>query len=287
MTTIWSGLATGAIYALVAIGYNITFVWAGLLNFAHAQFIVVGCFVAYWGLSEQGLPVVVVLALVTVAGAVLGVAEERLAIRPLAGRGGHNELVTTVGTATIITGILLVIWGPDPLRVPFVGPGGTLTLLGGRVTTVELLLIGLAVSSGIAIHIWSKKTRAGLAGLARVEDAEAAALRGVNVSRMSFLAFAAAGGFGGLLGVLVGPETFAVAFLGTVLAVKGFVALTLGGVGSQMGAVIGGLLVGLAEAMSARWVGADFANGTVFLLFLAVLLLRPTGLFGGRALRTV
>ena len=287
MTIVWSSLAAGAIYALIAVGYNITYVWGGVLNFAQAQFVVLGAFIAYWGLAERDLPVLLVLLIAGVVCAGLGVVEERLALRPLVGRAGHGELITTVGAATVLAGAAIVIWGPDPLRVPPVGPTGPVDLLGGRVLPVEIFIMLAALAAGTAIHVWSTRAQVGLAGLARTEDREAAALRGVNVHRLSIAAFAAAGMFGGLVGVLVGPKTFAVASLGTVLAVKGFVALTLGGVGSQPGAIIGGLGIGLAEGLAARYIGPNYGNMTVFALFLVVLLVRPTGLFGRRLVRAV
>src|SRR6185369_9838602 len=125
-----------------------------------------------------------------------------------------------------------------------------------------------------------RRTMLGLALLAVVEDREAAQLRGVNVRRMALGAFAFSGLLAGLLGPLIGPKTFAVATLGSALALKGFVALAIGGFGSVPGGLVGGFAVGLVEASAGRWLGSAYADLSVFAMLLLVLLVRPTGLFG-------
>lgn len=286
MTTVWAGLTMGAIYTLVAIGYNLTLLLTGVLNFANAQFLAVGAFTAYWGLTQNDLPLPVVLLIGMALATLLGVVEERVAIRPLGRIGAHTELVTTLGVSTILTGIALIVWGAEPLPVE-VMPSGTWTLLGGQVRPNEIAIIGVAVAAAIGVHLWTHRSRLGLAGLARTEDPEAAALRGIDVRRLTVLGFALAGAFGGLVGPLVAQKTYAAATLGLVLALKGFVALTVGGVGSHIGALLGGLVVGLVEAFSARYIGNDFGDISVVVVLLLVLLLLPTGLVGRGQVRLV
>jgi branched-chain amino acid transport system permease protein len=285
MTVIWAGLASGAIYALVAMGYNFTMTTAGVLNFAYAHFIMVGSFVAAWGL-QHGYPLVVVILAAGVLGAAIGGLEERIAIRLLPTGSTHTELVTTVGVGTVLTGLAIVLFGSDPMPVPILRTS-LVHLFGATVSVIELMLIGIAIILGAVLHIWTRRTRSGLASLARSEDREAAMLRGVNVRRLSLLAFVAAGAIGGLLGPVVGAKTFASAFLPIVLAIKGFTALTLGGVGSQLGALLGGLSIGLVEAAAQYWWGVNAGDIAVFVIFLAVLLTRPHGLFGEREARLV
>ncbi|MFE7244047.1 branched-chain amino acid ABC transporter permease [Streptomyces sp. NPDC057580] len=277
MTLLWGGLALGAVYALVAIGYNIVYISAKTFNFAHAQLMMVGAFVAYSGLVDWRVTTLLVLLIAGIAVAVLAAVEHLVAIRPV--RDTHNILVTTLGASIFIDGAAQLIWGSQPLSVPFFAGDEAVTLLGGRVYPAELFLIALAVGLVVALVQFSRRSMTGLALLGMSEDCEAAQLRGVNVRAMAFGAFVAAGALAGLLGVFVGPKTFAVSTLGAALALKGFVALAIGGFGSMEGTLVGGLIVGLAEALAVRHLGSEYANLTVFLILVLVLLVRPAGLF--------
>lgn len=286
MTVIWSGLSTGAIYAIVAAGFSLTLVLTGVLNFAHPQFMVLAGFIGYWGLTQHGFPLVVVVLMAMAAGAALALVEERIAIRPLRGKGLYVELVTTLGFSAVISGAALAVWGSVPLRVEAVS-GSAVTLLGGRVGVVELLIILIAVVTSLGLHEWTHRTRLGLAGLARTENPEAAALRGIDVRRLSIIGFALAGAMGGLVGVFVAQKTYAVFGIGIVLALKGFAALAVGGVGSQHGALVGGFTIGLFEAFGARYLGDSVGDLAVFVVLLLVLLTRPAGILGKGRVRLV
>lgn len=278
MTLIWSGLAIGAIYALVSVGYNIVFISSATFNFANAQLIMLGTFIAYWGLTVLKWPVFAVFLLsgVIVAGA--AAIEERVAIRTV--RGVEAQLVTTVGVATLLNGLTQLIWGPQALEVPFFGSSGVLTVLGGRVFPDDLVLIAVAIGLTVILTVISHHTVIGVALLAMSEDREAASLRGINVRALAFGAFTFSGLVAGLIGPIIGPKTFAVATLGTALALNGFVALAMGGFGSIGGGLLGGMAVGLISSLTARYLGDQYANTMVFVALLLVLLLRPAGLFG-------
>ncbi|WGY01768.1 branched-chain amino acid ABC transporter permease [Nocardioides sp. QY071] len=277
MTLIWGGLSLGAIYAIVAIGYNIVFISSKTFNFAHAQLTMVGAFVAYTGLVTWDLPAVAVVPMAAIAVALVAAIEERIAIRPVGDM--HNILVTTLGASILLDGIAQLTWGTQPLTVPFFGGDEAFTLLGGRAYPVELFLIALAVLLVVALGIYSRRSLTGLALLGMAEDREAALLRGVNVRRMAFMAFVAAGALAGFAGMFVGSKTFAVSTLGAALALKGFVVLAIGGFGSMPGTLVGGTLVGLAEAYASRYLGGEYANLAVFLILITVLMVRPAGLF--------
>jgi branched-chain amino acid transport system permease protein len=286
VTTVWAGLSVGAIYVLVALGYNIVFISAGTFNFAHAFLLMVGVFLAYWGLVQRGIPVVAVFLVCGIGVMLLSAIEERVAFRPVKQLEGH--LVTAVGAATLLTGGAQLIWGTQALQVPFfTGNNAPLTVLGGRVVPDELWLIVIAVVSGVIIYTVLRRTMLGLACLAASEDREAATLRGVNARLLSLGAFAVAGAFAGLVAPFVGPKTFATITLGAALALKGFVPMALGGFGSIPGCMVGGFAVGMAEALTARWIGAVYEDLIIFGLLLLVLLIRPSGLLGERAERLV
>ena len=277
MTLIWGGLALGAIYAIVAIGYNIVFISSKTFNFAQAQLTMVGAFVAYSGLVTWDLPVPLVLLLAAVAVGLVAAIEERIAIRPV--RDMHNVLVTTLGASILLDGIAQLTWGSQPLTVPFFAGDDAISVRGGRTYPVELFLIAIAILLVVGLVWYSRRSLTGLALLGMAEDREAALLRGVNVRQLAFLAFAAAGALAGFVGLFVGSKTFAVSTLGAALALKGFVVLAIGGFGSMPGTLVGGVVVGLSEAYAARYQGGEYANVVVFLILITILMVRPAGLF--------
>lgn len=279
LTTLVAGLTTGAIYAFVALGYNITHIASRALNFAHANLIVLGMFFsAAWLADGLPTPAVVLLGALAVAGVAL--VEERLAIRPLRNRAAHSELVTTLGVSSILTGLIIIVWGADPIPVPPVVPEASFLLLGARIDLNDLAILGVVAAITVGLVLLFRRTTFGIAALAQNEDPEAATLRGIDVRRLSLWGFALAGLVAGAVAGIIGHATFAVATLSLTLAIKGFVALTLGGVGSFGGALIGGLVIGVLEALTARYLGAEFRDIAVFLIFVAILLIRPHGLFG-------
>lgn len=285
MTLLLSGLGLGAVYALVAIGYNIVFVSSKTFNFAQAQLMMVGAFVAYGCIVLLNLPAILSALIAAVAVGLLAAGEYFVAIRPV--KDVHNILVTTLGASILLDGATQLIGGTDPLQVPFFGGDSAIDFLGGRVYPVELALIVVVVLLVIGLVIYGRLSLTGLALRGMSEDREAAQLRGVNVRRLAVAAFIFSGALAGAVAIFVGPKTFAVSTLGASLALKGFVVLAIGGFGSMPGTLVGGAVVGLAEALAARYLGAEFANLTVFVILIAILLVKPAGLFVRARERTV
>lgn len=281
MTIIWSGLTDGALYALVAMGFNLVLTSSAVLNFAQGAFVMLGTFIAYWALVTLKVPVVLAVIIGIAVGFLMGCVTELVAIRPLSrGRrwiGTSTELITTVAVATALSGMAAVIWGTEPLAVPFPGEN-SISFLGGEVAPVSLALIGLAIVLAVAIHLWYRHTLTGLACLASAEDRVAAALRGIRVRRLSLGSFGAAGALAGIVGLLAAPVTYAFYSLGNTLALSGFVALALGGLGSQLGCLIGGFLTGVVGALAARYIGGNYQDIATFVLLLLALGIRPGGL---------
>lgn len=287
ITTILAGLTVGAVYAIVAVGYNIVFIASRVFNFAQAQFVMVGAFTAFVFSTSLDVPLWVTVLAASVIGAVIGGLEEVLAIRWLRGRGSHNELVTTLGVATLLSGIALAFWGSEPRQLSYFNENRAIDLLGGRVLITELFTILAAIVLAVTVGIVTKRTMLGLASLATSEDREAGALRGINASVMAVGAFMIAGALMASMGPLVASKTFVVYNIGDLLAVKSFVALAIGGFGSYRGALIGAFGVGLIEIFAARYLGTAWENITVFVLLLAILLFIPNGIFARRSVRTV
>jgi len=287
MTLIYAGLSIGAVYALVAIGYNIVFIASHSFNFAQAQLMMIGAFVAYAGYVTFKLPLVAVLALAMVVVAAIAALEERIAIRPVSDH--QTQLITTLGFGTVLTGVAQLIWGTQPKEVRVgVEP---LSVLGGRTVPIEIALVVLAIALVVAINIYTRRRMGGLALVAMSQDEEAATLRGVDVRKLAFAAFAVTGLLAGLMGAVMAPRTFAITTLGTALALKGFVALAIGGFGSMWGGLIGGFTIGLVEQLVGRYLetrlDAHLSNLSIFVVLLLVLMIKPTGLFGRVQERTV
>ncbi len=285
MTTVWAGLSVGAVYALVALGYNIVYIGSGVLNFAQANLMVLGVFLAYWGLVQVGWPIIPIFVVAVVIVALTAMTEERLAIRPV--REIQGQLVTMVGAATLITGIIEVIWGQQALTVPSFFSNTPTHVLGGAVVPNDLVLIGLAVVFTAGFALVSRFTMIGLSALAVSEDREAAQMRGISARRVQVGVFAVSGALAGFLGPFIGPLTFASYTLPYSLALIGFVALALGGYGSIIGATIGAFAIGLAEQYTDRYIGGNYENLMVFAILVLVLMVVPNGLFGARRERMV
>jgi len=285
MIVIWSGLSVGAIYALTATAYTIVFIPSGTFNFAQAFFVMIGAFLAYSTLVTWHLPWIVAVIVCGAVAAAAGLVEEWTALRPIRGKGTHAELVTTVGFGFLLTGISQLVWGTSPLQVPFIGSNTPFPLLGGQVRPDDIALIATAVVVALGLWFFSRRSLTGLASLAAAQDREAASLKGVNVNRLSRWAVVLACCLSGVVGPLIAPETYAVTTLATSLVIVAFVAVVLGGFGSFIGAAVGGFLMGLINAVGGRYLDVSYGNILVLAVLVAVLLLRPNGLFGATATR--
>jgi branched-chain amino acid transport system permease protein len=286
VTIIWAGVALGGLYGIVALLYNVILAQTGVFNFAAAQPVMVGGFVAYSGLVEHDLPAWLVVVIAAVVGAVVSLAVERLAVRPLRDVG-FSVLVTTVGAAFVIQGLAIYQWGSDPKLVPFPGSDTSFDFLGGVLQPVDVALIVIAVVLGVALHIASRRTAWGLAGRATTEDEQAAALRGVNIRRVAIYAFLLSGAIGGAVGPLAAGKSYADVTLGTSLVVYAFIALAIGGFGSYVGCLLGGFITGVVQQEVARYFDPNYSLLILLGVVLVILLVRPTGLLGERNIRFV
>ena len=284
MTTILSGLSTGALYAVVAIALTIPLVRCGDFNFAQPIYIVLGEYILV-ELTKSGWSTVAILLFLIALGAVLGGAQEVLLQRPT--RGRDTSLVTMLGMFVALQGFILAKWGPNPLSAPFFGGAAPVHVLGGVLQPVDLWLIGMAVVSAVALQYAVHHTRWGVLGRAAMTDDVAARLRGVNVPRLRTIAFMLAGGFSMALAVWVAPKTGINLGNALHLVVFAFAAMAVGGFGSFTGTAVGGLLVGLVEAFSTRYLTINWSQLLVFAILCTVLVIRPRGLFGPRHLRLV
>ncbi|MCU1484041.1 MAG: branched-chain amino acid transporter permease protein [Actinomycetia bacterium] len=288
VTTLLTGVATGAIYALVAMGLNLAYLSSKVFNFAHAQFVMLGALLSAT-LVERGWPWPLALLLAALTPASVAWIEELFVVRLAArfGAEGHSALVSTLGFGVLIQASAGLRWGEDPRTMPFAGRTEPVQVGSGYILPVQLAVVVAAVVAVVVFEVLSRRTRHGLRYLAIAEDPAAAQLRGINAKRMVTTSFVVAGGLAGAVGFLIAPITSAFPELGSLLVLKAFVAMAVGGFGSQAGAVVGGITLGLAEAVGAYQFGGGYPNVLAFGLLLVVLLVRPTGLFGRRDGRLV
>jgi branched-chain amino acid transport system permease protein len=293
--TIASGLTLGAVYAVIALGLVLSLLPTGAFNFAQGAATMAGGYVGYWWMTQKGYSELSAIAVVAVAGVAIGALSEIICIRPLRwqrrrGAGGemaHTDLITTVGMATVLTGVAGVIWGYDPRTVPFRGSDKPVTILGAPMRPVEIIVIATAIVLAVVLQLWSRLTRTGQSVLAAAEDRDAAMLRGINVSMLSVAAWAVSGLIGAVAGLAITPVTYAFPELAHLLVLPAFVALSIGGFGSFVGAFGGAMVLGLVTAFANRYLGAQYKDLVILSVLLLTYTVRPQGLGGIGAARTV
>ena len=307
-----NGLALGSLYALIAIGYSMVYGILKLLNFAHGDVYMVGAFIGFGVLSAFGgasspsialLPLIVLMFLAGMLGAgVVGVAIERFAYRPLRNAPRIAVLISALGVSFFLQNSMLLLFGaqfrsyesfqlgsdnpevfaPGPLVEP------VFTILGVNFQLIQLVVFATTIVLMVALTLVVSRTRLGKAMRATAFDREAAAMMGIDVDRVIASTFFIGSVLAGAAGVMFGlmfSQIFH--FMGFLAGLKGFTAAVVGGIGSIPGAMLGGLLVGLVEAFAQGYLGGQWSDVTVFAILIVVLLVRPTGLLGARAIQKV
>ncbi len=275
-----SGLTTGAIYALIALGFTIVFNATRVTNFANGEFVMMGGLVSAWLVNSFGWhPLPAVLAAVLVV-ALLAVLLVRLGIEQARRKTVLSFAMITIGFSIAYRGLMQVTVGRDVIFVAPFGLFPDLRAFGLRLNSQAIwVLLTLVVLSGLLTHLFLK-TRIGKAMRAASQSPRGAALCGIDPQRMSMLAFALAGVAGALAGALIAPIGAAFYEYGLTFGLKGFAAAILGGFGSPVGAVLGGVLLGLVEAFAAGYLDSGYKDAIALAILLGLLLLWPTGLLG-------
>lgn len=277
-----SGLTVGSIYGLVALGFTLIFNATGIINFAQGQFVMLGGLLATTFSSTLGWPLApaVVAAIVLTAG--FGAVMEVLAIRPLRHAAVFTKIMITLAVATIVEAGALLFWGHDPLFLrPFSGDR-PIPILGASLQPQMLWVLGVGLAAMVALQVFYRRTMLGQAMLACSINAEAAASVGINPRQIVLLAFVLAAGFGAVGGVLIAPITGTSYQTGVLMVLKGFAAAIVGGMGSSLGAVVGGLALGLVESLGTGIVSSGYKDAIALGLLVVFLVLRPQGLLGER-----
>jgi len=283
---ILSGLTVGSLYVLVGYGFNLVYLTTRTFNFAQGQFVAAGGLFSY-SMLAAGHPVVALIAIVPVIG-IMGIVEEKLAVTPILRRGDSEVwLVSTLGVSVLIQGLLAAFFGVDPLHVTLPHSDDIIVVLGTRQTLGGYVVIATAIVLTAMLLILTRLTWIGRALLAVAEDPKAAQVLGINTAALTTGSFAVAAMLGAIGGIVASPVTFARADLGSSLLVQTFIVLAIGGFGSTIGLLIIGTLLGIVEAIIRFVMGGQYVSIIVFLILLAALMVRPRGIFVGKAPRVV
>jgi branched-chain amino acid transport system permease protein len=280
MQFVFAGLTSGAIYAMVALGFGVVHNTMGIVNFTQVDFVSLGGMLLYGALVGAHLPMAAAVAAAVAGVALVAALVEVVGLRPARSRNPLVLVFLTIGLSILLRGVIQLVWGKNSLAVPPLLGEAPVAVLGATILPQALMIL---LCAGLAIGLlvlFFRRSGAGLAMRGVASNPTAAAVVGLTVRRLRTLSFALAGLLGGLAGVLVTPITTLRADIGVLLGLKGFAAAILGGFGSFPGAVLGGVVLGLLETLGAAYVSSAWKDSIAFLVLLLVLFVRPQGLLG-------
>jgi branched-chain amino acid transport system permease protein len=290
-----NGLSLGAMYSLLALGFTLVYGILELINFAHFNVFMVGSFIGMWtlqlmGINGQavvmtGLPLIgvmlVALVVTMLSSGFLGVLIERLSLRPLRNVKGPAAMITTIGVSYVLFNIVLLTVGADSKNYPNPLPPIQFALGDAVLRLREILIWVIAVLLMLGLHFFVQHSKMGKAMRATAQDPEAARMMGVEVDRIIIIAFFLGSALAGAGGLIFGLYyNFTSFIIGFTAGLRAFTAAVLGGIGNVPGAMIGGVIIGLIEAMSGQFIATAWTDVIIFSILVLVLVFRPAGLLG-------
>ena len=275
-----SGFSTGAIYALIGIGFSIIYNATGIINFAQGEFVMFGGMLTIFFITTLSLPLWAAIPLAVLVATLIGLLFERLTIRPLKNASPISLVIITIGGSILMRGLAMLVWDKDTHALPPFSGEEPLYVLGATLLPQHLWILGITVVL-IALNRWFfYGTISGKAMRACSYNSRAAGLVGVDVRRMVLLSFVISSAMGSLAGIIVAPLTMTSYDVGVMLGLKGFCAAIIGGMSSGLPTVLGGLILGILESMGAGLVSSGYKDAIAFIILLIILFVRPQGLFG-------
>jgi len=273
-----NGFILGSLYLLVALGLTLIFSIMGVINFAHGEIFMLGGFATFFLREYYGVNFFFSLALAMGILAAFGVLIERMIFRPLRGEA-LNLLVISLGLSIVLQNLALIFWGPEEQSY-LMGFQGVVHVFGMVLSKERLVSFAISAVLVVALYLFIGRTKTGKALQAVAQDSEAAALQGININQINALTFGIGCALAAAAGSTMGPIFLVSPFMGMMPVVKAFIIIMLGGLGSVVGAVAGGLILGIAESFGATYLGATFQNMIGFILLMSLLIFKPLGLFG-------
>ena len=281
-----SGVTVGAVYALVALGFTIIYNASDIVNFAQGEFVMLGGMITVFA-SAAGLPLPLAAMVAIVLTAGIGVALNRLAIEPARGAPVVSLIIVTIGASIFLRGMAQIVFDKQLHRFPSISGDVPFELFGATILPQSLWVMAGAVAVFGGLWLFFTRTLTGRAVLATSNNRLAAQLVGINTGWVMTLSFALSAAIGALAGVLITPITLTSYDVGIALALKGVAAAMLGGMGSPKGALAGGILLGVLEALTAGYVSSQYKDAVAFVVILGVLFAMPQGLFGAKSTERV
>ena len=280
LQAVLSGLLMGGVYSLIGIGLTIIFGVMQVINFAHGDLVMVGMYATWLLFSKAQLDPFASILVTAPLLFMLGALIQRVIIQRVLGAASENQILLTIGLGLLLSNTAMLLFTSDYQLLTTSYSSASYSVLGISVSKplVFAFLITALVAS--ALYVFLMKTDTGQAIRATAQDREAAQLMGINVTRMSALAFGLGAALAGIAGALIAPTYYIFPQVGHAFTLKSFVIVVLGGMGSVVGATLGGFLIGIVESLSALYLASGLKECVVFGLFLLLLLFRPSGLFG-------
>ncbi len=275
-----NGIMIGGIYGLMALGLTLIYGVLYIPNFALGHQAMIAAYLTFFLVAVYRVNYFVAIVLAMAAVALLGMAMERVAFRPLKDAPHVNGFIVAFGLLFVLESGALIAWGATYRKIDTVYDRTVLTVLGARLPLQRVLVVVAVVALIIAMQLFLKRTMAGAALRAVAQQREAALLVGIDVDRVASLTMAVGSALGAAAGGLIGPIVLVFPTMGNLMIVKAFVIIILGGMGSVVGAIIGGFMLGLVETLAAGFISPSFKDLYAFLFLVIVLAVRPTGLFG-------
>lgn len=280
-----NGLSLGSIYALVALGYTMVYGIALLINFAHGEIIMIGAYTVVFSttlcLAKIGAPLWLSIIPAVILCTILGLFIERVAYRPLRNSPRISNLITAIGVSLFLQNIVMLFFGAGAMSTQSLFKTQIVKLGSLEIPFISLITIVITAILTVALQYFMTRTKMGKALIATSEDSKAAQLVGINVDNAMVLTFGIGSALAGVAAVLyMGTYAQAQTLMGSMLGIKAFTAAVIGGIGLVPGAVIGGLLLGIVEALTRAYLSSKLADAIVFSILIIVLLIKPTGLLG-------
>ncbi|MGI9335950.1 MAG: branched-chain amino acid ABC transporter permease [Gammaproteobacteria bacterium] len=273
-----AGLVIGSLYGLIGIGFTTVYNVTGIVNFAQGDFAMLGAMIAIAFLAA-GIPTIPAAVMAVVIVAILGAVIERWMIRPV-GQNVIRGIIVTIGVGIMLQGSAVVLWGAEPLAMPAFSGETPIHLFGATIPPQAIWVFTIALALMIGLNLFFRRTYLGKAFRACAVNPFAARLMGIRVATMNRVGFVLSGLFGAIAGIIIAPITLTEFDTGITVGIKGFVAGIIGGFGHPIGAAIGGLVLGVLEAMAAGYLSSGYKNAIAFVVLLIFLFLRPTGIMG-------
>ncbi|GGX42427.1 branched-chain amino acid ABC transporter permease [Undibacterium squillarum] len=289
---VFSGIALGMIYAVIAFGYQLTFATSGTLNFGQGEALMLG---ALAGLSMVGnvhggpyLNYWLMIPLVLIFGALQGAFVEWIGVRPaIKIKSEFGWIMSTIALAIIFKNVAENIWGKDDLTFPSPLSAAPFQVLGANIQPMQIVVVLGAIGMMVAVEIFNRKSIYGKAVVATSNDRDAAGLMGINTNQVITFSYALSSATAAFAGVLVAPLTLTGATMGSALGLKAFAVAIIGGLTSGVGAVVGGLILGVTETLTGFYISTGYKEVPGLILLLLVLAVKPAGLFGKTAIKKV